>query len=583
MAIIPDLNQIAVVMSRLQHNYSQLAKNWFDIFYNPTPMDVTVTFFDELGQLDTFKLKNRAKDFQNVLSGEGEPEGSVPANVGVVYQDLLNGDVYVKKSGNGNTGWLMLMPSSELANFLKRGSYNPEGNETGPVGMLFIDTTVNPSTGTGGLIYIKTTPTGNTGWVQAISADYASKTYVHEYVLEKTGDLNNLSTTNKDNLVSAVNEINSKDFLPPQTGMDGKYLTTDGTSASWALASSYHPPILSCMWSDHILNDIQWLRANTFSWQSGTLYSTAYNHLVEDIKDKSLLTETLFGITINFYLADDGHKICPASQENNVLSLYNNTGVAWYYILDTTNTRFKLPRVKHKYITDKEIPVKGNGMTVGWTNGTLNFGSYKSTNSAYPRFCLNSRDYGKSIGESAPDSTTSEGNDTTIGLTTDPTKSGIVADTTDAIEETGFYLYFYVGEFSQTAIEQTAGITAEQLNTKADKNEIWTPTTATQTEKEKIINWAMPDLSAGILKTWGTTWTAPSNGWVYAFAGSRGGYAMPYVTINEIDFGVSQNGITSENISASIMMFVSKDDIIKSRDGSWGQNIVFYPCKGVTI
>ena len=31
-------------------------------------------------------------------------------------------------------------------------------------------------------------------------------------------------------------------------------------------------------------------------------------------------------------------------QETAVAAIYAESGVAWYYILDTTNTRFKLPR-----------------------------------------------------------------------------------------------------------------------------------------------------------------------------------------------------------------------------------------------
>ena len=99
-------------------------------------------------------------------------------------------------------------------------------------------------------------------------------------------------------------------------------------------------------WSDHILNHMSWLRADTFSWQNGVAYSSAYNHLVSDINGKTLQSETIGSITIQYYLADDGHKICPANQETNLATLYSTIGVAWYYIIDTTNTQFKLPRTK---------------------------------------------------------------------------------------------------------------------------------------------------------------------------------------------------------------------------------------------
>ena len=113
--------------------------------------------------------------------------------------------------------------------------------------------------------------------------------------------------------------------------------------------SGYHPDLFSVKWSDHQINDVQWLRGDTFSWQSGAVYQAAYQHLVDDIDGKSLQTETVAGTTISFYLADDGHKICPDTQESNVSAIFTATGVAWYYILDTVNQRFKLPRTQYGF------------------------------------------------------------------------------------------------------------------------------------------------------------------------------------------------------------------------------------------
>jgi hypothetical protein len=51
--------------------------------------------------------------------------------------------------------------------------------------------------------------------------------------------------------------------------------------------AGYTPPLLSTLWSDHLLNDISWLRADTFSWQSGDVYVAAYNHLAKEFKATS--------------------------------------------------------------------------------------------------------------------------------------------------------------------------------------------------------------------------------------------------------------------------------------------------------
>lgn len=144
--------------------------------------------------------------------------------------------------------------------------------------------------------------------------------------------------------------IAAKDSLPPQSEeTDMQFLAStykdDGTSeAKWSDVPT--DPLFAHQWADHYLNDASWLRADTFSWQSGDIYVAAYNHLVNDVKGKTATTETINGVTISYIRADDKHKICLASQEANVLSLYNSTGVAWYYVLDEANKRFKLPRTQ---------------------------------------------------------------------------------------------------------------------------------------------------------------------------------------------------------------------------------------------
>lgn len=107
-------------------------------------------------------------------------------------------------------------------------------------------------------------------------------------------------------------------------------------------------PLLSCMWADHKLNSVSWLRADTFSWQSGNIYISAYNHLVEDLYDSgtTIHTEVISGNTITYYLTPDKHRICLGDQAQVVDAIYQATGISWYFILDEDKKRFKLPRTK---------------------------------------------------------------------------------------------------------------------------------------------------------------------------------------------------------------------------------------------
>lgn len=195
-------------------------------------------------------------------------------------------------------------------------------------------------------------------------------------------------------------------------------------------------------------------------------YGTTVNYSIDlnesYVKKNTAQTETIGNYTITYYLADDGHKIVLADQEQNVLDIYNATGVARYFILDTTNTRFKLPRWKHnKY--QATAPVIGNGMTLGITNGSNDYATNagNSGNVAFYTGNLN-----QAVGTNSSGTILSYNSYTGIGITTDPTKSGIEA----TLEEDDMYLYFYVGNFTQSATEQTAGLNSELFNGKADSD-----------------------------------------------------------------------------------------------------------------
>ena len=54
--------------------------------------------------------------------------------------------------------------------------------------------------------------------------------------------------------------------------------------------------------------------------------------------------------SIKYRLSSDGHKVCDYVQENAIQSVYELNGVAWYYIIDTVNSKFKLPRSKWNFV-----------------------------------------------------------------------------------------------------------------------------------------------------------------------------------------------------------------------------------------
>lgn len=313
-------------------------------------------------------------------------------------------------------------------------------------------------------------------------------------------------------------------------------------------------PILFHTWSDCIMNNQSWLRADTFSWHSGDVYVAAYEHLADDVfsagrfawgggtyltisetpsvndpvfervdgeiilseysvsevaSDYSTIkirhnlhtglsvgplarasqydnvkTDTIGDITITYYHAKNGRKICLPDQESNLLTLYNSTGVAWYYILDTENKRFKLPRTKYGFTglrdevgnyvpeslpththTRGSMNITGD---IGWGINTLGDphagGAFTINNSVKNAWNLPNDDnsWYVDFGFDASRSWT--------GSTSEPDNSVYGSGKPVQQRATQMYLYFYVGNFEQSAVEQTAGLNAELFNGKADRD-----------------------------------------------------------------------------------------------------------------
>ena len=174
--------------------------------------------------------------------------------------------------------------------------------------------------------------------------------------------------------------------------------------------------------------------------------------------------DTIGDITISYYLAQDGHKICLPDQESNLVALYESTGVAWYYLLDTTNKQFKLPRTKWGFTGLRDSV--GNYVPESLPNITATFGDgintlYGTVASGAARASYSNKDalnYG------------GDDNSWSTKFTIDASRSSSTYKNGAPVQQraTQMYLYFYVGNFGQTAVEQTAGVTTETLNGKAD-------------------------------------------------------------------------------------------------------------------
>lgn len=152
-------------------------------------------------------------------------------------------------------------------------------------------------------------------------------------------------------------------------------------------------------------------------------------------------TETIAGITITFFRATDGHKICLADQKTNVDDLYTATGVAWYYVLDTANEQFILPRTQFGFNGVRTNA--GDYVAPGLPNITGQIGrDNNSTGFAKNANLTGCFKLGSSQNNCATSSST---NGYRIGFDASKSNSIYGASSTVQAPATQMYLYFYIG------------------------------------------------------------------------------------------------------------------------------------------
>ena len=186
------------------------------------------------------------------------------------------------------------------------------------------------------------------------------------------------------------------------------------------------------------LNNISWLKSNS-QWNSKAVYPDYYDWILENVNN-----------------GKDGFKLSTNEYDN------------YDFVINTSDETFRLPldTIDHPINSIGTLPVVGNGMSLGLYNGSQYAGlSAISEVSGQARVLIGDiTNYGKPLGSNTG---AGFGNTSSIGITTDPTKSGIVADLTAT--KANLYLYFYVGETVQNANLIDAGRIGEQLAGKQDK------------------------------------------------------------------------------------------------------------------
>ena len=270
--------------------------------------------------------------------------------------------------------------------------------------------------------------------------------------------------------------------------------------------------------------NVSWLLANGTYNGSNAIHPSAYQALIVENN-----AEVAIGSTVTLPIGTEYTK------RGLSVKLSTDSDITDYdFVLNTTDETFRLP-IKVNLASGKAVV--GNGMTLGMTNGTNNFGTFLA-NSYGMYGDVNA--YGKNVGSGASESRLET---RTAGVTTDPTKSGI------ELSDSNLYLYFYVGETVQNANIVNLGRIEEKLNNFLSIN-----------NKEEIISWGMPDYSSAVAISVSSSYTVPYDGFLYLFSNWLNGASS--FTINGASYSLVSGPNTSGTVSACAFVPVNKGDNI---------------------
>ena len=260
-------------------------------------------------------------------------------------------------------------------------------------------------------------------------------------------------------------------------------------------------------------------------------------------------------------------KACTEEEFNLEVS---KTGQCGKFVVSNDYVRIpKLGNSLYSEVIDGKIPVFGNGMTLGITDGTNNFGIARAPQDAGISG-YNSISLGTKVGSS--NSFSGNSKRTVLGITTNPTKSGIEGKLeTNPVE---VFYYMVISTEGQTAnVEIDINKVYEDLNLKAN-SDLSNIASVASSFKEQSVGWGMPDYSAGVSITNGTT--IVKDGLIaFRTANTQNTERAVYINRNKL-----LTGAWGSNAPMYITFCfpVSKNDIITFDSGS---EVKFYPFKGV--
>ena len=312
-------------------------------------------------------------------------------------------------------------------------------------------------------------------------------------------------------------------------------------------------------------------------------------------------TQTIAGVTITYFLTATNKKICLPDQADNVASLYAATGAADFYLLDTENGQFKLPRSNARRLlrSYKEGDSWYNLYSDGWCEQG---GSCVAPNNELITINLKQSyqdiNYDILLTQGLANSARYQGRHPIVNSDLMTVNSFVLqnarflAETTAAskiywrtsgyadtsiIQDEFEYVYYFLGNAVQNQTFVDVGQMTQTLTNKADVD--LNNAQPCDNFKQQIMNWLMPDYTSPVSVPNGVIFTAPCPGYLNcADARSGTGSGTIKIAVNGVNVRVWE---WQGNYAANTYQYmVSKNDEIFLTVSAASLECIFYPMKG---
>lgn len=430
------------------------------------------------------------------------------------------------------------------------------------------------------------------------NADGSLKSIEFTTTSVKTTTYSNVVTQTSINIGIAINLDIDTQFLTynkkenfnynskPEKVLEANVATLDiqnGKVTSFTPKTSFH----AVDW-----NDFQQLASNIFS--AGNIGDIKYTSRIDvpnggALCDGALYTKAQFPDV--YQMLVDGK--LQSTTVTDFDSIVSSKGYCELFALDTSNERFKVPSLPNKFVIDTNTtaPVIGNGMALGFLNGDNTDSILKN------RYAGNNQDGAWIVPSALPANIGSLSNTGVgsakgaVGITTDPAKSGMIADTSS----TGKFVTYraYVVLYT-SATEASVSQAAEFMTAIGGKANVTLDNVSpAQSFKKQAVGWSIPDYNSGITLTFNKVITNAGESKTMAKSGLFCFEFLVNNVVSTLYFYVNNNFVGKIGNSQTSLAFwdeinfpVTKGDVVKVKaetDGGFTAVAVesyLFPYKG---